>query len=136
MADFAQAEPLLPPGDRLARGEFARRRGQVHYRRGEYRLAEADYDLALAQNPQDARAYFLRGNLRAVERRNPEALADYGRSLEINPTHRAYYERSRVLESLGRREEAIRDMEAALALSPGRNSYQLRLGLLNVKERR
>ncbi len=52
---------------------------------GRYRLAEADYDLALAQNPQDAGPISCAAICGRLSGATPRALADYGRSLEINP---------------------------------------------------
>jgi tetratricopeptide (TPR) repeat protein len=68
-----------------------------------------------------ARLFFARGRVLDVSARDEDAVADYTRAIELDPTNPAYYyHRGRALSHpLDRDEEAVRDFERALELRPG-----------------
>jgi tetratricopeptide (TPR) repeat protein len=72
------------------------------------------------QTGPNARLYYARGHTFEMCDRDKEAVADYAKAIELDPTKPAYhYRRGVVLSSpLNRDEEAIIDFEKALELDP------------------
>ena len=77
----------------------------------------ADYTTALAQMPQDAELYAMRGEANHRLGKYDDALADLSQSIEIAPHNAvAYAQRGNVHAELGDYERAISDFRQALAI--------------------
>ena len=74
----------------------------------------------VGRNPLDPNAYNVRGIAYAEAGRSQEALADFGRAIELNPFFfQVYANRALVLMNLGRLDEALADFNRALQVNPG-----------------
>ena len=69
-------------------------------------------------NPDDAHAYFLRGNLHEEMDETSMAFADYDRSISLNPTADAYAKRSSANFAEREYQKAAEDAEQAVSLNP------------------
>jgi predicted O-linked N-acetylglucosamine transferase (SPINDLY family) len=77
------------------------------------------YDRIVALFPDDALAWYKRGNLANRQGRLASALADYDRAVEIDPHNAsAWCNRGVVLDRLGRVDEALRSLDRSHALAP------------------
>ncbi|HVA47127.1 MAG TPA: tetratricopeptide repeat protein [Pirellulales bacterium] len=96
---------------------LGRARGWLN--QNDFGKAEADVSEALRLEPQNARAFFVRGKIAAKRQRNDEALANYDRALDLSPRGAAVLaERGVRLMNLGEDERAIRDFDAAIEVNP------------------
>lgn len=87
--------------------------------------------MAIELEPQNARAYFNRGNLLQELKRRHNALANYDRAIEINPHYTdAYYNRGVVLKELMQLSEAKDSFLKVLQLSP--NHIEARCALVFI----
>lgn len=81
--------------------------GSSHYEAGRYAEAVAAYDQAIRFDPNNAGAYFLKGNALSALRSYEEAILAYDRAIQLAPNVAdAYNAKGRVLEQLGRTAEA------------------------------
>jgi tetratricopeptide (TPR) repeat protein len=82
----------------------------------------AEYDRlteAINRNPQDADAYYRRGNILARLKEYNLAANDFGRAIEYSPSNaQAYNNRCWVNVALGRAQMAVTDCNEALRLRP------------------
>jgi tetratricopeptide (TPR) repeat protein len=86
--------------------------------------AIADYNEAIRLNPNDAVAYYNRGNAKSDLGDNQGAIADYNEAIRLNPNDaEAYYNRGVVKSDLGDNQGAIADYN----LSSRSPYYQLYL---------
>lgn len=83
---------------------------------GDYARAHADLDAALAKQPDDPIAWALKGNLLLQERRIPEAIASFTRSIDRQPTAVAYFDRGYCHQGVGDYAAAVADYTAAYEL--------------------
>ena len=84
--------------------------GLTSQEKGEYKEAIKHYDHAIRINPQDARAYYNRGNAKKALNQYDQAIVDYDQSISINPQDaEAYNNRGTSKGMLGRLDEAIAD---------------------------
>lgn len=94
--------------------------GNARYALGEWRSADAAYSEALRGDPQDGRAAFYRAWTRERLGALTDALADYGRAIEIigglDPA--VSTARADLLRRLGRYDEALADYQRAVELDP------------------
>jgi tetratricopeptide (TPR) repeat protein len=80
----AHARPTGPTHVRLwPYNTFFRNRGVARKEQGDVAGAIADFTETLRLNPQDALAYFKRGNLHQIQGDVAEAIADYEQYLEL-----------------------------------------------------
>ncbi len=93
--------------------------------------AMAHYEEALRLKPDYAKEglFCNRGVLRADRHRLPEAIAEYGRALALNPRLlEAHYNLGRALDGEGRTAEALAQYEVASRLRPARAEVENNLG--------
>lgn len=81
--------------------------------------AEALLERAIEKNPLAMMAYFYRGMLRKTVARPHDALADFAKVLELNPSYApAHAQVGHVLSRIGRLDEALEHVRYAIRLSP------------------
>ena len=86
--------------------------GASHYNAGHYVEAVAAYDQAIRFAPNNAAAYFFKGNALAALRSYEAALTSYDYAIQLAPNVAdAYNAKGRVLEQLGRSVEAQKAYE-------------------------
>ena len=80
--DFGEAAALSPRDAAPLVGEAL-----VHFNRGEPEDAEAVIEQAIEREPDDASAWFVRGEIKRARTINAGAIEDYTHALAINPRH-------------------------------------------------
>jgi len=86
---------------------------------GQLDSAMASVERAIVQDPADARAYKLRGDLHQRKDDVDAALSDYNRSEQLDPNNaRLYISRSALRISKGLLKSAQKDCEKAIELAP------------------
>jgi tetratricopeptide (TPR) repeat protein len=86
--------------------------GSSHYKAGRYVEAVAAYDQAIRFAPNNAGAYFFKGNALSALRSYEEAVISYDRAIQLSPNVAdAYNAKGRALEQLGRTAEAQKAYE-------------------------
>jgi tetratricopeptide (TPR) repeat protein len=81
---------------------------------------KADLDAVLKRQPMCARAYYLRGLLRARRQKRDDAIADFTEVIQLDKKHaRAYYGRGLLYAEKGKFARAKEDLDRALKLNPG-----------------
>lgn len=79
-------------------------------------------------------AYNNRGSALDDKGQTEKAIADYSKSISINPRYdAAYYNRSYAYERRGKLAEALQDMERAVQIEPDDSDFQQRLTYLKSK---
>ncbi|MFA4987915.1 MAG: tetratricopeptide repeat protein, partial [Candidatus Brocadiia bacterium] len=61
-------------------------RGKVYINLFQYDVAEAEFSKGIALSPNDATSYRYRGDCRRILNRKPEAIEDYKRAYELDPS--------------------------------------------------
>src|ERR1700749_2043789 len=80
--------------------------------------AIANYDRVIAQDPQNATAYFNRGNAKRKSEQYSDAIADYTIAIAIHPDNeKAYFERGVAKRDLKLFDAAIADYDKAIELN-------------------
>ena len=93
--------------------------GLALHRAGDYALALDAFDRALACEPDNARAWYHRGNSSRKLKRFQQALHDYTKALEHDPKCAfAYNNRGLVYEKIGQPDLKLQDWHAGVLLSP------------------
>lgn len=101
-----QAAAAAPAGA-PAQPQLIMEQGLSDYRAGRFVEAIAAFDRLLQLNPNDAGAYFHKGNALAAMGRFEEAIVVYDQAIRLAPNVAdAYNAKGRALESLGRMDEA------------------------------
>lgn len=78
---------------------------------------------AIEKDPENADAYFRRGQSRALMGDLKGAIADYTKTLQLNPNHgEAYYRRALNRSALGDKIAATQDLQQAMLHRPKRSS--------------
>jgi protein O-mannosyl-transferase len=85
---------------------------------GEDQPARQSFDEALRLNPTQANAWLGMGRLAQKQGRIDEAISDFSRSVELQPSGDAYLDLGRSLQQAGRGPEALNAYRQALKLSP------------------
>jgi TPR repeat protein len=97
----------------------------------------AEYDRltdAINRNPQDADAYYKRGNILARLREYELASKDFGRAIDLNPSDpQAYNNRCWVNVALGQGQMAVNDCNEAIRLRSGYADALDSRGLANLQ---
>ncbi len=79
--------------------------------------AIVNFTKAIEINPNDADAYYYRGNFRIQSKDYQGAIADFTKAIEINPKDaQSYYNRSLARVLLGDKQEAIADLEKVTSI--------------------
>ena len=99
---------------------------QVYLELGEVSQAELCLEQVIPQLPDEARGYFLRGQVHYYKGNYPESLRDFDRCVMLDPERsRAHMNRGYVLRKLGRLNEAITAFDRSVELNPRRHqTYQ------------
>lgn len=93
--------------------------GLAKFNLQDYRGAVEDYNRAIELNPNEHRAYLLRGNTKAELQDYSGAIQDYNKAIELNPIeHLAYFLRGLVKSELKDYRAAIEDYSEAIELKP------------------
>jgi len=88
-------------------------------RQAEGQIAIEDYDEAIRLNPNDAEAYFNRGNAYYSLNKKKRAIEDYVKAISLNSQFAdAYHNRGTTYCDLGQFEQAIEDYDQAIHLNP------------------
>lgn len=99
--------------------------GNVHAKNGNYAEALASFNAAIAQNPNNARAYKLRGHVYYAMGDYAKALVDLDHVVSLVPGHpNPYADRAIVYSVLGKHGLALADIERALELKPSSSFAQ------------
>lgn len=87
--------------------------------KGEWEIAIAFLDMAIAQSPENAQAFLLRGNAYKQLGNIDQALADYDQAivLDVNMAA-AFHNRGLIHSEQGNNEQALADFARAIELSP------------------
>ena len=81
----------------------------------EYEQSIAKYNEAIALNPNDAEAYFNRGNVYQESSQYQLAINDYDRAIAIDSNHvKAYYNRGNIYKNLKEYDRAIADYDRVI----------------------
>jgi len=96
-------------------------RGIIYNASRQLDLAIADFDAALKINANLGEAYLNRGNAYFWQHKYPEAIADYGRAIDLKTgsLDYAHYNKALAEMNTGKFEDAKADLTAALAATPG-----------------
>jgi len=103
----------------------------------DWAAAGAQVDLALASEPNNPWALFIKGTLARVYAHLDDAIGYYRRALELNPLqmpirlHLAF-----ALQAAGRTDEARTEVNDALAISPNAVKLNFTLGMLELAQGR
>jgi protein O-mannosyl-transferase len=93
--------------------------GSAYRELGDEKDARESYDEALELNPSQSNAYFGRAMLLARQGKLEQAIGDFSKSVEIEPTAEGYLRLGQALAQTGRHEQALAAFEQALKISPG-----------------
>lgn len=89
------------------------------------------YTNAISDNPNDAIAYCLRGQVYTLRGQYDLAVYDFDKSIEINPKYvYAFYMRGAMYEKKGNIKSAIKDFNRAIEINPRYEHPYISLGLL------
>ena len=100
-------------------------RALAHVWLGESQAALADADQAELIDPREPTLYRARGLLAEKDGNWPEALANFTRSVDLDPNGFGYFHRARAYLMLKDYPRALRDYDAELAASPANLSIHL-----------
>lgn len=92
--------------------------GAAYRKLGEDGKARSSYDQALQLNPNQYNVYLGLGELLEKQNRPDDAISNYSKAVELQPTDTGFLLLGRALERTGRRSEALAAYQAALKLSP------------------
>jgi tetratricopeptide (TPR) repeat protein len=122
----------MTPGDFQVLGQIGSCLGDL----GRFDEAESSLRLALTHG-DDALTRYNLGFVLTREGRLPEAVAEYERALQLNPTHLAAMTNlASVLLRQGQLERASRELARALAIEPDNPAAHTNLGLLLAQQGR
>lgn len=86
---------------------------------GRYDDAIAEYDRSIAQKPDDARTFYLRGIARVWKHDSEGAIRDFDRAIELKPDYaEAYFSRGLSYFDLGKLDTALDNYDEAIKINP------------------
>ena len=87
----------------------------------QHKYAEATTEVSrvIKMNPHDAEALAVRGRLQSQCKNYAEALKDFSKAIDIEPTVRLYKSRASAYQKLGQKQAAERDLASAIKLDEG-----------------
>lgn len=95
-----------------------------------------DYNQAIRFNPNDAEAYYKRGNVNYDLGKLKEAKEDYSQALRLNPNHaNAYYNRGLANYDLHEYQAAVEDYTEAIRINPNDGEAYYKRGMANFELR-
>ncbi len=93
-------------------------RGMANTELGNNKEALLDYNKVILYNPQNAIAYFYRGNVYGRLRKYLEALLDYKQGIRLDPSLVGIYNnRGLLYEEMGQQEQALADFNQAITIN-------------------
>jgi len=92
--------------------------GSAYRDLGDDKDALESYNAAIDMNPYQANAYFGRAVLYRKQGKLAEAIRDFSKAVELQPTAEGYVRLAQVLAQAQRREEALAAIDQALKISP------------------
>ena len=92
--------------------------GSAYRDLGDDKDALESYNAAIDMNPYQANAYFGRAVLYRKQGKLSEAIRDFSKAVELQPTAQGYVRLGQVLAQAQRREEALAAIDQALRISP------------------
>jgi tetratricopeptide (TPR) repeat protein len=105
-------------------------RGVQKATRGDRTGAIEDYNQAIRFNPNDAEAYYKRGNVNYDSGKLQEAKEDYSQALRLNPNHaNAYYNRGLANYDLHEYQAAVDDYTEAIRINPNDGEAYYKRGM-------
>ncbi|WP_017720646.1 serine/threonine-protein kinase [Kamptonema formosum] len=111
-------------------------RGVEKATRGDRTGAIEDYNQAIRFNPNDAEAYYKRGNVNYDAGKLKEAKEDYSQALRLNPNFaNAYYNRGLANYDLKEYQAAVDDYTEALRINPNDGEAYYKRGLAHLELR-
>jgi tetratricopeptide (TPR) repeat protein len=101
----------------------------MSFDKGEHDQAIANYTEAIRLNPNDAIAYFKRGECYNLKGERDRAIADFSQAIRLKPDYvKAYVDRGASYGEKGYHDRALADCEKAIAIDPHHwNAYNNRL---------
>jgi Tfp pilus assembly protein PilF len=112
-------------------GEDCFNQGNYLYELGRYEEAIASFDRVIELNPDDYRAWAIRGFSLDNSGLYKEAIASYDQVIKLEPDdYRIWFFKGNALRILGRYEEAITSYDQAVKLNPDDNVTWLRRGVI------
>jgi lipoprotein NlpI len=103
---------------------------RVHLRNGDFESAEELASRAIKADHRKPEAHFLRGQIRAAERRPADAISDFTAVIELNAKNaNAYDARGGEQFKLGKIKESIADFDKAIELDAARERSHWRRGI-------
>jgi tetratricopeptide (TPR) repeat protein len=112
-------------------------RGVEKATRGDRSGAIEDYNQAIRFNPNDAVAYYKRGNVNYDSGKVKEAKEDYSQAIRLNPNHaNAYYNRGLANYDLQDYQAAVDDYTEAIRINPndGEAYYKRGVAYFELRE--
>lgn len=88
---------------------------------------------AIQLNSRSATGFAMRAMIYGVQNKHADALADWTRSISIEPNGFRYGERARALVALKQDSRAVSDLDRAIALEPTETSHRIQRTIANVK---
>ncbi len=100
------------------------------YKKGDQAEALALTSKAIAAEPKNERAYFLRASLHEANQRHEKAIADYDQFLKLKPeVPEAWQRRGTEHFKLGHFEQSIADFDKFIALVPAQEPHHWQRGI-------
>jgi len=117
---FEESLSLLEKSkDKIEEYKYYGIKGFIYYELGEKVKALELFSKAIELNPEDAAAYYNRGNSYADLKQYEKAIADYSKAIELNPEDTAaYINRGNSYAVLKQYEKAIEDYDRAIEINP------------------
>ena len=89
----------------------------TYYKKGDYDRAIVDFDKVIELNPDDAEAYYNRGNAYYEKQEFAQSIRDYSKAIELKPQFaEAYYNRGEAWLHLREWEKAKSDLTTARSM--------------------
>ncbi len=102
--------------------------------RGDFQGAREAFSQVIKKNPNDAAAYFRRGNSNYALREYQAALKDYSSAIERNPNDAdIYYRRGNAYYASGKYAEALADFTPVGTAQSGKSRHLLPAGECSIR---
>jgi lipoprotein NlpI len=121
--------PLLRGAETLSAGEL-RAAASTALERGQYSNAVELAAQAIAAEPDNFRAWAIRGRANSLSKRPALAIADFTQSLKLEPSSTSLYQvRGEDYFRVGRFKESVADFDRYLELVPAQKPYHWQRGI-------
>ncbi|MGE5660091.1 MAG: tetratricopeptide repeat protein [Actinomycetota bacterium] len=107
--------------------------GQAQFRNHDYQGAIEKFSQAIANDPNNSRAYFLRGLARTLLKDDQGAIEDFTEIIRLEPNNaNAYFLRGVARTSLTQHQGALEDLTVTIRLDPNNANAYLVRGLIRA----